>query len=73
MIDRLEMLKTRLQNIYALAQASGDEKHFFLWLYDYVKSFDKESELGGWAGSNRRPHPPQGRALTSWATPTILR
>lgn len=49
MIDRLEMLKVRLQNMYALAQASGDEKHFFLWLYDYVKSFDKESELGGFA------------------------
>lgn len=49
MIDRLEILKTRLQNTYSLAIATLDEKHFFLWLYDYVKVFDKESELSGFA------------------------
>jgi len=47
MIDRLEMLKTRLQRIYDLAMATSSEKHFFLWLYDYVRTFDREEEMGG--------------------------
>lgn len=47
MIDRLEMLKKRLQRIYDLAIAADNEKHFFLWLYDYVRVFEREDEMEG--------------------------
>lgn len=43
------MLKKRLQRIYDLALASDNEKHFFLWLYDYVRVFDREDEMKGFS------------------------
>ncbi len=43
----VEVLRKRLVRIYDLAMAADSEQHFFLWLYDYVRVFDQEENLGG--------------------------
>lgn len=70
----MEMLKKRLQRIYDLALASDTEKHYFLWLHDYVRVFDTEGELKGFfdlVGENREADFKRIHELESIATKEI--